>query len=169
MGPLGPLDVGHKNLCRSWGVHSRRRHWQRLRACVQVVQHDDETPARRHRADLCRDAKINDVGGKHDDARALPDPEINLDDIRSNSLFLGQNFPVLSKKFPVPLSGEFGSKATKSLGVCDPLSRDPGPKLKNSLLISLLAGNFVAETCSTSTASSTTQSRVCGDFQVSAK
>jgi hypothetical protein len=32
---------------------------------AQVVQQNGEAPTRRHRADLCRDAKVNDAVGKH--------------------------------------------------------------------------------------------------------
>jgi hypothetical protein len=83
-----------------------------------------------------------------------------------NSLFFEFNSPVRPEKFPVPVCREFGFKRLNFIAESPAKIADSDQNRQNSLLFSLLAGNFVAETGSTVTASATTQSCANGDFPV---
>src|SRR5262249_30388181 len=85
-------------------------------------------------------------------------PEIHLDYTRFKFPVLARKFPVPSQKFPVLLSREFCLQASEFARVSAFKIAPSGRIRRNSLLISLLAGNSGVETGSIWTASATTQS-----------
>jgi hypothetical protein len=71
-----------------------------------------------------------------------------------------RNFPVRFKKFPVLLLGTLTASDLQFRVDWVPNLQNYAPRLRNSLLISLLAGNFDAETGSIGTASSANVSQL---------
>jgi hypothetical protein len=75
-----------------------------------------------------------------------------------------EHFPVHSKKIPCFVIQGIQRKALEFAGEFASRFSLTGGNRGNSLFFSLLPGNFVLETSSTTTASATTHSRATGDF-----